>query len=167
MTTGSLEPMILNRRKIMSNESLKKAFDIITNAENADFDGKKGESVIEKAEKALEITFPLTYREFLLTLGCGDINGVEFYGVSTDNFETSSIPNGIWLTLDERKTCNLDKKFILLSDSLEYYYALDTSKMKDGECPVVDLLPDGTIASVVAPTFGDFLYKRIIGEISI
>ena len=150
----------------MSNESLKKAFEIIENAKDVAFAGEKEEALVIKAEVALGLGFPSSYREFLLKLGNGDINGIEFFGLTTDNFVNATIPNGIWLTLDERKNFELDNRFILISDSLEYYYALDTSRMQDGECPVVELLPDGNIVSIVAPTFGDFLYGRITGEIS-
>ncbi len=150
----------------MSNETLIKAIKIILKTDNADFEGQKDIVVIKKAEEALGLKFPVSYKEFLLKLGCGDINGVEFYGIITENFYESGIPDGIWLTLDERKNFGLDKKFILISDSIEYYYALDTSQMNEGECPVVELLPGGKIVDIVAPTFGDFLYGRITGAIS-
>jgi hypothetical protein len=63
--------------------------------------------LVLKAESALGLKFPPTYRKFLLEYGCGNIFGMEFYGVVDDNFINSSIPDAIWITLNERKTSNL------------------------------------------------------------
>ena len=77
-------------------------------AAHGDFEEAKPETLIAAAERALEIKFPPSYRKFLLTFGCVDINGSEIYGVIDDNFENSAVPNGIWLTLNERQSIWLD-----------------------------------------------------------
>jgi hypothetical protein len=84
------------------NEYLKSKV-IIQNNKKASFVGPRDESVIQEAEKALSLEFPPSYRQFLLDFGCGDINSHEFYGIINSNFEKSAVPNGIWLTLNERK----------------------------------------------------------------
>ncbi len=80
------------------------------NAASADFEGPKSEELVRLAEGALGLTLPPTYREFVRRQGCGDIAGEEFYGVIKDDFENSTVPNGIWLTLNERRTANLSEE---------------------------------------------------------
>jgi hypothetical protein len=147
----------------MGMVELREAFRIIENSSNADFDGEKDEALIDRAEKFLGLKFPLTYREFLRTLGCGGIKGKEFYGVIDDDFESSSVPDAIWLTDDERKSSKLDRSLVLIGQSIEGYYALDTSRMKDGECPVIDALPVGKSKEfeIIAPDFGTFFLNEI------
>ena len=65
----------------MSLDTLKKGLQLIEeNEEYADFEVLKPDSLIEKAEERLTCTFPPTYRMFLKQLGCGDIEGLEFFG---------------------------------------------------------------------------------------
>lgn len=148
----------------MSMNDLHKAIRLVKKKGSGDFEGSKPLTLVQSAEKRLGAKFPPTYREFLLRLGCGDIGGREFYGIINENFDNSSIPNAIWLTLDERKISNLDPKLILISDSLEGYYALDTSHINEsGECPVVDWIPNvpKTELEIVAPDFGKFFLDLI------
>jgi hypothetical protein len=50
------------------------------------FAGSKADDLIQKAEKALGLYLPPTYRRFVSALGAGDIAGQEFYGVIDDDF---------------------------------------------------------------------------------
>jgi hypothetical protein len=152
----------------MSIEALDKAFEIINeNIEIADFEGEKDEYLIQLAEKMLGISFPESYRKFLTKLGCGDIAGEEFYGIIDDNFETSTVPNGIWLTLNQRKSSNMPENLLIvysLGDGS--YYALDISKKaQNGDCPVVRWIPGlskkGEKLDVIAVDFGEFFLKTI------
>lgn len=128
-----------------------------------DFEGPKPEALVASAEQALALKFPPSYRQFLLELGCGDINGVEVYGVINDKFEGSSVPNGIWLTLHERQNLGLPSSYVLIGDSGDgRYYALDTrTKDATGESPVVRLSVDGKQSEPVAPSFGTYLREAV------
>jgi hypothetical protein len=152
----------------MSIEALEKAFKIIDeNIEIADFEGEKDEYLIKLAENMLGITFPESYKKFLKKLGCGDIAGEEFYGIIDDNFEKSSVPNGIWLTLKQRKSQNLpDNLLIVYGLGDGSYYALDTAKKsQNGDCPVVKWIPGlskkGEKLDIIAVDFGEFFLKTI------
>ena len=127
-----------------------------------DFEGKKDITLIEKAESALNLKFPPSYRVFLKTLGCGDIEGLEFYGLIDDNFESSSVPNAIWLTLHERKTSDLPDHLVLiygLDDGT--FYAIDTKTTGlDGENPIVRYGADG-VTEKIADSFGSFLLSEL------
>lgn len=152
----------------MSMMNLHQALQLIRdNEDQADFVGPRDESLIQAAEAALGLSFPPTYRRFLKEKGCGSIAGAEFYGIINDNFINSSVPNGIWLTLDERKTSNLPTTLILISDTGDGgYYAIDTSRRDNqGESPVIVWFPGfsnvGGEGEEVAEDFGAFILERI------
>ncbi|MFL9844156.1 SMI1/KNR4 family protein [Flavobacterium rhizosphaerae] len=125
---------------------IDKAFEIIeNNIEEAFFTGKINRETINTASSLLGVTFPDSYSRFLEKYGCGDIYGVEIYGiVSDDNVEGRGIPSVVWLTKELRKD-GVEYKFIPVSDTGDGgYYVLDTSKISDGECPVVIVEPGST-----------------------
>ena len=146
----------------MSTQNYEIAKRLIEEA-GGDFEGVKSEHLVAAAEGVLGIKFPPSYRLFLLEMGCGDINGLEIYGVINDKFENSTVPNGIWLTLNERKNIGLDRAYILIGDGGDgTYYALNTSNVNgSGECPVVRLSNDGKENEPVANSFGTYLLDAV------
>lgn len=143
---------------------LEQAFALIErNEEGADFDGVKPEGLLAKAEQALGLTFPPTYRAFLGKLGCGDIGGAEFYGVIKDDFENSSVPDAIWLTLDERKSSSIPSSYIVVGSTGDGgYYVIDCStSSNDGENPVVEWWPGLDQQKPVAGDYGEFFLRSI------
>lgn len=147
----------------MSIHKYRHAYDLIERAGGGDFEGAKPESLLAKAEAALGLTFPPSYRSFLGELGCGDINGLEVFGLISDDFKNSTIPNGIWLTLDARRVISLNPAFVLISEGGDgSYYALDTRQVgESGEAPVVLLTVDGKHSQKVAESFGDYFYDAV------
>lgn len=148
----------------MIDDAIAKAFSIIdSNAEDAFFAGAKPEELIRKAEEALGTTFPPSYRKFLRKYGCGNVAGLEIYGLTTDNFQTGSVPNGVWLTLDERKTSKLPSSLVIVSDNGSGgWFALKTDEVDtDGECPVVEKYPGVDAMPRVSESFGDFLLNEL------
>jgi hypothetical protein len=107
------------------------------------FEGEKADDLIRKAESALGLTFPTTYREFLRELGCGNVGGAEFYGVIDADFVNSSVPDAIWLTLDERVSSELPRELIVVAETgVGSYYAIDTRQREaTGESPIVEWIP--------------------------
>jgi antitoxin YobK len=146
----------------VSYQDLQKALRIIEERGDGDFVGPRSERLIELAETALDLRFPPTYREFLLRLGCGDIDGCEFYGIVDDQFVGRSVPNGIWLTLQERIDSELPKWLVIVySNGMGTYFAIDTSaQTPGGKNPVVSRSSDGA-TRVVASDFGEFFLKTI------
>ena len=152
----------------MSMTDLEDALNLIdANRSLADFAGPRPEVLIKKAESALGLAFPPTYRKFVLQLGVGDFSSSEFYGVIDDDFERPGVPNAIWLTLDERKVANAPHSYIIVSDTGDGgWYAIDLSKRHaDGESPVVEWWPGATEAvdngKTVAEDFGAFMLQRV------
>jgi cell wall assembly regulator SMI1 len=149
----------------MKNENLIKAFEIINmhKDKNHFFHGNMTEELIINAENYLKLKFPKSYREFLLEYGNGFFNGHEFYGICKEDFINSSIPDAIWLTMNERNKFNLDNSLILIKESTEYYFAIDTSRNINGENPVIDLIPGvkKEECEIVADDFGTFFLNEI------
>jgi len=147
----------------MSMKELDQAFELIEkHRDQGHFAGRRPPELIEKAEQVLQIRFPPTYRRFLEEYGAGSIAGAEFYGITRDNFENSSVPNGIWLSLDERRSSGLPMAYILIySRGDGIYFAIDTSRIDpEGENPVVIWDPFGgskMSGEVIATDFGAFL----------
>ena len=137
----------------MSYQDLQRAFEIIEESGGGDFEGAKPETLASLAEDALGLRFPPTYRGFLLRSGCGDITGCEFYGLIDDEFEDSSVPNGVWLTLRERQDSGLPKTLVIVySDGMGTYFAIDTAQSTSGdENPIVSWQPDADPEVVASP----------------
>ena len=147
----------------MSIEKYQQARQLIEDAGGGDFEGPKPEALVARAETALGLTFPPSYRRFLLEMGCGDINGLEIYGLINDKFENSTVPNGIWLTLNERRGIGLHPSYVLIGEGGEgTLYALDTRQAgKGGEALVLRLSVDGKQIERVAESFGDYFLEAV------
>ena len=65
----------------MSIQNYEEAKRLIEESGDGDFEGIKPLSLVVKAEAALGIRFPPSYRRFLLEMGCGDIRGMEVFGL--------------------------------------------------------------------------------------
>jgi hypothetical protein len=65
--------------------------------------------------------------------------------------------------MNERKEFNLDNSLILIKESMEYYFAIDTSRNNNGENPIIDLIPGvkKEECNVVANDFGTFFLNKI------
>jgi len=151
----------------MSMQDLERALQLVRATSESDFVGPRSESLIGRAEGVLGLNFPPTYRRFLLDLGCGDIGGREFYGLVDGDFENSCVPDGIWVTLNERKFPNTPHEMIVVGSSGHCSsYVLDTARRTpDGECPVVEWWPgsgvDPADCQVIAEDFGAFFLMLV------
>jgi len=123
--------------------------------------------LVVAAETALGVSFPPTYRWFIEELGAGSVGGRELYGAIDENFVDSSIPDGIWLTLDERERFRFPKHLVIVGDTgMGEHYVLDTSRPDpDGECPVAVWVTgqsqEADEIEVVAPDFGSFFWQPL------
>ena len=152
----------------MSMHDIYAAFDLIrNNASFVHFAGAQPDDRVTRAQAALGIDFPPTYKEFVGKLGCGGFGSAEFYGVVADDFEHSSVPDAIWLTLKHRKDCGIPDDFVVVGSTGDGgLYAIDTAK-KDAnrESPVVEWWPGFPEADdnprVIAPDFGEFFLEDI------
>lgn len=131
------------------------------NASKAMFAGARPEALINKAEEALGANLPVIYRRFLLEYGAGNFGSAEFYGVIDDDFENSSVPDGIWYTLNERRQANLSHELVVVASAgTGEIYVLDLS---EADAPVVIIDPgfDTSVREKVAQDFGAFFLQQV------
>lgn len=99
--------------------------------------------LIEKFCNNLNVELPKSYIEFLITYGEGGVTGFYISGIDDDEYSSSEKE-----TLLYREKKNIKKEWVVIEDGRteweEYIICLDTSRMKDGECPVIkyDLIDD-------------------------
>ena len=107
------------------------------------------------------------YKGFLKTYGAGSIGSEEIYGISSLDFENSTVPNGIWYTLSERKEINLPVNLLVIYSTGDgKLYCLDYNKLNEEKEPaVVSFFPgfdlDIQKFDIIAEDFGDFLLERV------
>jgi hypothetical protein len=126
--------------------------------------GPKGDALISRAEAFLGIRFPPSYREFLRRWGALGFGPEEIYGVTSEDFATGRVPNGIWFTAQERRRLGLPSGFVVVvSADGDQYYCIDTARTgADGESPVWSWdVSSRTVLGIKSPTFGDFLLSRL------
>ena len=143
---------------------IEKAFAIIEDhVEEGDFSGPISLKSIEEAERMLRVTFPPSYRKFLVRYGAGDIAGLEFYGIINDpNIDREGIPNGIWLTQNLRKETALPVEFVVVSETgYGPYYVIDTSQKNERDESPIYLWNVGNQKEKVADSFGEFLLSLL------
>ncbi|MEQ1951091.1 SMI1/KNR4 family protein [Mesorhizobium yinganensis] len=149
----------------MSMIELDEALKIIAeNVDRAFFVGPRDETLILSAEDALAGSLPPTYRAFVGSLGAGNFDAFEVYGVIDRNFEDSTIPNGVWLTLSERQQNGLPSEYAIVSASGDGgWYCIE---LGDQESPVF-LCPVGSAPQArqrVATDFGTFFLNGVCGQ---
>lgn len=94
------------------------------------------EPTLDAAEQALELHFPNSYKQFLLTIGWLDVDGDEIFGLGDDLPE--SYMNVVSKTIKERKIINLPNHFLVISQTyMGNLICLNMAEMMAGECPVV------------------------------
>lgn len=108
----------------MSMENYQQAIAIISaNQQINHFIGTRSENLLLAAERAIGFPFPPIYRRFLSDFGAGNFGYIEIYGVIDDDFENSSIPDGVWFTLTERVQNEFPVNYFIFSEtgSGEFY----------------------------------------------
>jgi len=149
-------------------ERYRKARALIAEAGGGDFEGPKPEALVARAEAALGLVFPPSYRQFLLELGCGSVGGFEVYGLVDDDFTHSAVPDAIWLTLEERRNVGLDPRYVVIGTlgdgTLD---CLDTVHLdREGEAPVVQLSAEGEDPVKLADSFGEYFLTEVESALS-
>jgi len=86
---------------------------------------------------------------------------LEFYGLISNDFENSSIPDAVWLTLNERQSGLPHSLVLIFAVGDGGYYALDTSQVdKNYECPIISYELDGK-TSKIADDYGSFMLSEL------
>lgn len=153
----------------MSWANYEKALELLEqNNVNCDYIGECSDLLIEKAEIALGLKFPNTYRHFIRKYGAGDFATWEILGITHENFYKSpnpDNPDAIQFTLSQRKENNLPENFITIIEiDYEILYCLDFNMLNDESEPAVvsfNIGEDLGEQDKIADDFGDFLLDII------
>lgn len=143
---------------------------LLSQSDLADFAGETSIETIHKAENRLSLSFTGTYLDFLKTFGAGNFGAQEIFGIINDDFEHSSIPDGIWYTITERKELKLPHHLLVIFDSgFGELYCLDFQQTDDNGEPCVVAFETSVENNkqeyeIIAKDFGDFLYNLIMDE---
>lgn len=153
----------------MGMKDLEEALRLIEeNEELADFVGPRDAALVDKAERTLGVRFPPSYRRFLLELGAGNFGAFEVYGVIDEDWDESSVPDGIWYTMNERQESDLpDHLLVIASAGDGPLYCLRLGDEK--EPPVIfysaGLDEDEQEREIAAENFGAFLLEGVRDEL--
>ena len=133
------------------------------------FVGERSETLVQAAEKALGLKFPPSYRRFVLEFGAGNFAAFEVYGVIHSNFESSSVPDAVWCTLDERKLGDLPPDWVVVHhDGFGRYYCIDCKKSPE-EGPIVvyypGYQPSHLSREIIANDFGAFFLEFVCEQL--
>lgn len=132
----------------------------------AHFIGERPADLVLSAQRALGLTFPPSYLQFVEELGAGNFGAFEVYGVTDADFHASVVPNGIWYTVSERLT-GMPNHLVVIGDVGDGgLYCLDLKRQgPSAEGPVVIYYPGYPVNTqqfeVVAPNFGAFLLRGV------
>jgi antitoxin YobK len=151
----------------MSLEKYQRARELITKAGGGDFLGPRPEALVARAEAALGLRFPPSYRQFLLDLGAGDVGGFEVYGIVDDSFDDARVPDAIALTLQARRS-GLDPRYVMIGTLGDGSHdCLDTGHPGvTGEAPVVQLSSEYEDPVTLADSFGEYLLIEVEDALS-
>lgn len=133
----------------------KKAKELI-DMDATEFVGGVSEAEIENAMKALSVVFPESYKAFLADFGGGDAGGEIIFGITNDEEEE----NDIVIVTQQERSVGLPRNFVIIGFWNDTLICLNTDRMSNGECPVVEL-DDNYCEEVIADTFGKFLYDYV------
>jgi hypothetical protein len=126
--------------------------------------GPRSEALIEWAERTLGFRFPPSLRRFVRDFGAGDLGGVEICGVTTEISENDAVPNGVWLTLDERRNGLPLDLFVVGEDALGGLVTVQAAgEGREGPVELVEPGPSRAHAKrrIVAPSFGAYLLSVV------
>jgi antitoxin YobK len=149
----------------MSRADFDKALKLIAEHEDpSDFVGPRPAELIAKAEKALGHKFPSQFRQFVSRFGAGSFGSFEIYGVIDDEFERSSVPNGVWLNLKGRREYGMPGDLLVIADlGNGDSYCIELEDGAEGR--VVLLIhgrpPAEAAREFVAEDFGAFLLEQV------
>ena len=95
---------------------------------NAFIAGGQSEAMIAAAESELGLSFPASFREYLLRWGNLSFDGYEYYGLTqSSDFKKAGVPNCVWFTLRKRADVGLPHSLVVFrNDNDEEYVCIDS-----------------------------------------
>ena len=104
-----------------------------------DLSGKKSHDLIAKAEFALDVRLPKSYKDFVMNFGKLAFGSRTYLGIIHENFERSGLPDVVWYNLLLRRQYGFPQHLIVVLDEDGVLFTcLDTSNYySQDECALV------------------------------
>ena len=146
-------------------ESLVKELEL--SGEDVFWQGAASQKSIATLETLLGLKLPESYKRFLLTYGGGGIGGELISGIEDDDAKLPHRGTVYGDTLTCRKDFGLPEYLavVYLDLELDIVRCLDSRRMKDGECPVVDYNVSSKSMSGSADNFDEFFRDYLVERI--
>ncbi|PGW03287.1 hypothetical protein COD90_29470 [Bacillus cereus] len=112
--------------------SKETVIELIKNAPKKFFVGALDDNKINNIEKKLDVKLPDSYKWFLKEYGTGGVFGVEMFGGGLLDAPTCVRETEEW------REYGLPMEFVVIQNYGAGVYCLDTSRLVDNECPVID-----------------------------
>lgn len=125
----------------------------------AHFAGPMPPESVAAAEKTLGVTFPASYKDFLLRFGAGNYGSFEVFGLPDTECATPRVPNAVWYTLQERKSGLPPALVTIGADDEETVYCLDTAATAGNDAPVVSWNAGKTLP--LSPSFSSYFRDAV------
>ena len=136
----------------------KKIKDLIQkNANAVHFIGPISEKDIQGIEASLGVALPKDYQWFLRTYGHGRCFGLEIEGGSLNGATARVVEE-----TKRNREVGLPEHLVTIANCDEYICCLDTSKMKNGVCPVVGCEFDGGHFLFQEDSFLEYFYQELL-----
>ncbi|MCI8359822.1 MAG: SMI1/KNR4 family protein [Clostridiales bacterium] len=149
-----------------------------------EFIGGVSANEIDNAIESLSVAFPESYKAFLTDFGGDDAGGEMIFGIDFRSghraphknvtlhdkvcFVVQSITNhaedDVVIATQMERGQGLPKHLLIIGFWNDTFVCLDTSKMNNGECPVVEVNDDYSETEAIADTSGKFLYEYLSEE---
>ncbi|MBD5136429.1 MAG: SMI1/KNR4 family protein [Lachnospiraceae bacterium] len=130
----------------------------IMDMDATEFIGGVSKNEIKNAMKSLSVDFPKSYKAFLADFGGGDIGGEIIFGI------TGNKEDDVVIVTQMERNQGLPKNLVIIGFWNDTLVCLDTGKMNNGECPVIEVDDDYSQMEVIADTFGRLLYDYLEEE---
>lgn len=135
-----------------------------------DFGGASSE-LVKMGETKLGVQFPSDYRQFLLEYGALTFGAAEIYGIFTEDFENSGVPDAVWATLDERKLIKMPLHLVMIYNTeMGEIFCLNYRELNTNQEPKITSYFPGFDENaqkneVLYNSFGDFLLDIVEEEL--
>ena len=128
--------------------------ELINNSPKKFFVGALEDSKISDIEKRLNVKLPESYKWFLREYGTGGVFGIEILGGGL-----REVPTCVRET-EEWREYGLPMEFVVIQNYGSGVYCLDTSRLANNECPVIDWEQDDEERIYEYENFYTFLVEQ-------
>lgn len=127
--------------------------------------GGQPEAMVSAAESKLGVSFPPSFREYLLRWGNVSCDEVEYYGLTRNgDFDNGGIPNCVWFTIRKRTTVGLPLSLVVFRNiNDEEYYCIDTNEVLENDERKIVIWDNVAreISRTLDGNFTDFLLEEL------